>query len=913
MIEKEIHDFRFHEFQTDSDCIVRDLAGLMSLGIHSEPIMNGEEVLKEALPAFEYSWDIAYPIPNFSLIEGRKVLTMEELSPAEYLMITQDQLSRIDNRATIRAKVLDQSRVDVDNLVYNKNEKDIHKYIQLYMPKYLCDTESTDPFEQEYEPPIMPRLLNPKTGILDATVRNYHWVLIRVFDNPDETFINPKANVIDDNTGEFLEFNSAASEWTKLSWFTDFEEVYKSEYEDFKDSVEVVRVPVSSSLTNKTKIKILANFHPERLALSITGNPNVDYSENRYLISMAYIGAVDSFKDSKEDIEGNFGIIATSSSAPAIARASVDITPSFSGLDETVTGGPLLPSESWKAYDQTPGKEKVINSPETTISSFVSWQILPTINVALANNSSGTIPGDTVIQMTYRKREIPRNISLGINGGRTGIDASSIKVTMGNVTKNVSSFMCIFEYGSQGVSSTNNTTVPIPIPVADLASSRLPFVVNLVSDPDALTETIEVAYKTHDLYQFLHRYVIAELAMRNRSNVLTPGAYITQVIKFSGSYGTTTNRVTIPSSYVLIGFNEYGRIDEVVNQTYRDKYGNVIRTQYPPTFGEHTANGTTDMAMYMTDSSDFWQSHYLMFSTTEPFMKKHMYGRSAYTGEYFADRIKITHPVEGARGTLSGLITIDTDSLFAFDELIVNKEYNKDIDKAEETYIHLPITAPYCPFANSPNERNGIGLLREVDYKVYDTPSKLRKGLIDLSTHYVDSLYHFNEIDEIFLTEEINGMEVSWHSDHPVIINPQNETLEVLPEPELEPEPPAPEPPAPEPEPEPEAPRTPPVIRGATNVEIPFGSFFDRREGVTAIDEVDGNITEKITIIGDVDTEEERVYEVVYDVTNTAGLRATVSRNVSVLPEVQRSVMSVNEEVEEKAVKKTKTKVKKGD
>lgn len=299
-----------------------------------------------------------------------------------------------------------------------------------------------------------------------------------------------------------------------------------------------------------------------------------------------------------------------------------------------------------------------------------------------------------------------------------------------------------------------------------------------------------------------------------------------------------------------------------------------------------------------------------MFSTTEPFMKKHMYGRSAYTGEYFADRIKITHPVEGARGTLSGLITIDADSLFAFDELIVNKDYNKDIDKAEETFIYLPITAPYCPFANSPNERNGIGLLRDVEYKVYDTPSKLKKGVIDLSTHYVDSLYHFNEVDEIFLVEEINGMEVSWHSDHPVIINPQNESLEVLPDPEPEVEP-EPTPPAPEPEPEVEVPRTPPVINGAINVEVPFETFFDIRAGVSAMDEVDGNITDSISITGNVNVEEARVYEIVYDVTNTAGLRATVSRNVTVLPEVQRSVMSVNEETETKVTKKTKTK--KGD
>ena len=37
----------------------------------------------------------------------------------------------------------------------------------------------------------------------------------------------------------------------------------------------------------------------------------------------------------------------------------------------------------------------------------------------------------------------------------------------------------------------------------------------------------------------------------------------------------------------------------------------------------------------------------MMFATTEEYMSKVMYGKSSYTGEYYADRIKVTHGNDG--------------------------------------------------------------------------------------------------------------------------------------------------------------------------------------------------------------------------------------------------------------------------
>ena len=229
-------------------------------------------------------------------------------------------------------------------------------YLELFMPKYLCDTEDTDPLGQLDG--TVPLCINPKNGRKEATIRNYHWCLMRIFDNPNEDFSGPMSNKIDPVTNELVEFNSASSEWGKLSWFTDFEEVFKSDLLGEEAKLEngidpILRVPVSSSLTNKTKIRVMANVHPNRAVISVVGNPNVDYNDNRYLISSAYIGAIDSFKNSKKDTEGNFGLYTTSSTVPAIPKETKETTDIFSGLSTDKDGVAVPKEENWKIYDNT--------------------------------------------------------------------------------------------------------------------------------------------------------------------------------------------------------------------------------------------------------------------------------------------------------------------------------------------------------------------------------------------------------------------------------------------------------------------------------------------------------------------------------------------------------------------------------
>lgn len=74
---------------------------------------------------------------------------------------------------------------------------------------------------------------------------------------------------------------------------------------------------------------------------------------------------------------------------------------------------------------------------------------------------------------------------------------------------------------------------------------------------------------------------------------------------------------------------------------------------------------------------------------------------------------------------------------------------------------------------------------------------------------------------------------------------------------------------------------TAPVIN-AEDVTIYVNDEFDVMSGVTANDDVDGNITANVTVSGTVDTTEEGTYTLTYEVADTAGNEASVERTVTV-------------------------------
>lgn len=73
-----------------------------------------------------------------------------------------------------------------------------------------------------------------------------------------------------------------------------------------------------------------------------------------------------------------------------------------------------------------------------------------------------------------------------------------------------------------------------------------------------------------------------------------------------------------------------------------------------------------------------------------------------------------------------------------------------------------------------------------------------------------------------------------------------------------------------------------PELKGIKDVTLTVGDAFDAREGVTASDKEDGDLTDEIVITGEVDTEVAGTYELVYSVSDYEGLETSATRTITV-------------------------------
>ncbi|WEV52875.1 immunoglobulin-like domain-containing protein [Bifidobacterium sp. ESL0704] len=77
-----------------------------------------------------------------------------------------------------------------------------------------------------------------------------------------------------------------------------------------------------------------------------------------------------------------------------------------------------------------------------------------------------------------------------------------------------------------------------------------------------------------------------------------------------------------------------------------------------------------------------------------------------------------------------------------------------------------------------------------------------------------------------------------------------------------------------------------PVISGARDTTVAFGTIFNAKAGVSASDAEDGDLTSRIQVSGTVDTSHAGVYTLTYTVTDSAGATATATRKVTVSPAI---------------------------
>lgn len=176
---------------------------------------------------------------------------------------------------------------------------------------------------------------------------------------------------------------------------------------------------------------------------------------------------------------------------------------------------------------------------------------------------------------------------------------------------------------------------------------------------------------------------------------------------------------------IYVSYAYYQEQYLITSGVSRDAFGNVIDVDKVKDYGNNTSDGVTSIMMFHTRAKAYYQKHHMLFATTEEYMSKVMYGKSSYTGEYYADRIKVTHGNDGPRGTLSDLLVIDSSSLFAMDELVINKDFEKDPEQYEETFVYFPITAPYSPLSDSPNSRYGLAIKKEEVEPTYADEKKI--------------------------------------------------------------------------------------------------------------------------------------------------------------------------------------------
>lgn len=75
----------------------------------------------------------------------------------------------------------------------------------------------------------------------------------------------------------------------------------------------------------------------------------------------------------------------------------------------------------------------------------------------------------------------------------------------------------------------------------------------------------------------------------------------------------------------------------------------------------------------------------------------------------------------------------------------------------------------------------------------------------------------------------------------------------------------------------------PPVISGAVDQTIEVGDYFLPLFNITAVDDRDGNVTDKIIVTSDVNSEIVGTYQVTYTVFDSKGQMSSVTITITVI------------------------------
>lgn len=511
---------------------------------------------------------------------------------------------------------------------------------------------------------------------------NNHYCLVRMFDYPADDWSGPKANIID-SEGNITVQNSHASPWSKLSWYKDFEEVMMDDIDEDVSTNSVtdgtILVPLETAgLTADTRISYWINCNNDRFSMVVMGNPALDYEEDRHLISSCYVGRIDSFEGSVDDVVGNFALYTSSSTTPCKTEMVANDTQyhldTINYTNEDIT-------KAMQAYKANPDDETNLlhmylkYSEEMGGKSDYSKVVKNGLSVYYI-----TLTGNKF----FNENEQPRYLILN---------------------------------------TEDNTLVPL-----------------------GQEDGKNIYFKRAAYRQFIYG------SSDTRSSQIA--IYIDQ----SNLQGTDNDRKKYK---IYFSFGYYEEKFTITSGITRDIFGNVIDIKTEDSYGKNTSDGVTSISMYHTRSKAFYQKHQMLFATTEEYMSKVMYGKSSYTGEYYADRIKVTHGNDGPRGILSDTLVIDSSSLYPKDELVINKDFERNPNEMEETFAYFPITAPFSPLSDSPNARYGIALKKSEREPEYTD----NKKILNIARNELDTI--MNNItsieDETVIPDQTDkGCKIYW-------------------------------------------------------------------------------------------------------------------------------------------------------
>jgi len=88
-----------------------------------------------------------------------------------------------------------------------------------------------------------------------------------------------------------------------------------------------------------------------------------------------------------------------------------------------------------------------------------------------------------------------------------------------------------------------------------------------------------------------------------------------------------------------------------------------------------------------------------------------------------------------------------------------------------------------------------------------------------------------------------------------------------------------------------------PVISGAVDKEVFWGEAFDSVEGVSAVDNNDGNLTAEIILDGMVDVNKAGEYVLTYSVSDSSGNTETITRKITVLDNIKPVISGTEDKV----------------